>query len=386
MYKKIDKINDFTNIFILEMLSLPVIYDLKSFSNRIGLSKRILYLLSSNSKKYYSQFKIPKSNGKDYRVIDSPKYSMKLVQRWILKEVLEKLPVSSDAMAFKPGAGNGAKHNAKIHSGKLYSLVLDLENFFQSIHGSRIYYLFKSLGYNVTISTILTNLCTLEGSLPQGGVCSPYLSNLVCIKLDKRMRGLCSKRDIVYSRYADDLTFSSDNKVVLKKVYYIIKEIISDEGFLVNEKKTRFLSPSSHKAITGITVNNKELKANKSIKRKVRTMIHNSTVSCDYSQNDVIRGYVSYINSIEEGYKDKIIDYINRLKEKDYKHDKELVKQFNLNKLYKEVKDMEYQEVPYGSEDEIDYFTNRYYYLLERGLIEDEDLEIDQSNELETLF
>jgi RNA-directed DNA polymerase len=115
-------------------------------------------------------------------------------------------------------------------------------------------------------------------------------------------------------------------------------------------------------------------------------MIHNSIVSCDHSQNDVIRGYVSYINSIEEGYKDKIIDYINRLKEKDYKHDKELVKQFNLNKLYKEVKDMEYQEIPYGSEDEIDYFTNRYYYLLERGLIEDEDLEIDQSNGLATPF
>ena len=115
-------------------------------------------------------------------------------------------------------------------------------------------------------------------------------------------------------------------------------------------------------------------------------MIHNSIVSYDYSKNDVIRGYVSYINSIEEGYKDKIIEYINRLKEKDYKYDKKLVKQFNLNKLYKEVKDMEYQEIPYGSEEEIDYSTNRYYYLLERGIIEDEDLIIDQSNGLATPF
>ena len=228
MYKRANRNTNFTNIFILETLGLPVIYDLKSFSDKIGLSKRILYLLSNNSKIYYSQFKIPKSNGIDYRVIDSPKYSMKLVQRSILKEILEKIPVSSYARAFKPGAGNGAKYNAQMHSEKLYSLVLDLENFFQLIHGGRIYYLFKSLGYNVTISTILTNLCTLEGSLPQGGVCSPYLSNLVCIKLDKRMKGLCSKRDVTYSRYADDLTFSSDNKVVLKKVYYIIKEIISD--------------------------------------------------------------------------------------------------------------------------------------------------------------
>lgn len=362
--------NNHTNTLVLESLKLPVFYDIHSLSDRLGLSTRIIYILSQpdNAQDYYTQFKIPKSDGTS-RTIDSPTYSLKLVQKWILKEILEKIEVSEESMAFKPGIGNGTKKNAEQHKRSLYCLSVDVKDFFKSINSKQIFFLFKGVGYNNTISNILTNICTLEGALPQGGVCSPYLSNLVCRKLDKRLSGLCLKREIVYSRYADDLTFSTNDKVGLKKIYKIVVSIVEDEGFILNNKKTRFLSPSSHKVITGITINQNNLKANKAMKKKVRYMIHHSVVASNYSKNDIIRGYIAYISSIEKDYRKKVIKYINTLILKDYRHDAEIVKRFNENKLYKDINNMEYESVGDYNEGYEDIEGFRYDFLLERKLL-----------------
>ncbi|PGS85285.1 retron St85 family RNA-directed DNA polymerase [Bacillus thuringiensis] len=331
---------NFTNSFILNALNLPIIRDLDTFSNSIGVSKRLLYLLSQSSEEYYRSFFICKKNG-DQREIHTPTYSLKLVQRWILEEILEKIDVSEESMAFKKGPGNGIKKNAEIHLYSLYLLQLDLKDFFTSIKREKVFYLFKDLGYNIVVSNILASLCTYNGYLPQGGVTSPYISNLVCYKLDKRLKGLCAKRDILYTRYADDLTFSCDNRETLKKVQKVIEDIIEDEGFNVNSLKTRLLSPSSHKKVTGITVNEKTVKASKKLKREVRTMIHHAFVTTDYSSNDRIRGYIAFISSIEEGYKDTIYKYINKLvNNENYRMFRDIVEAYNNNKIFKNMEDM----------------------------------------------
>ncbi|MBD8006152.1 reverse transcriptase domain-containing protein [Bacillus norwichensis] len=231
------------------------------------------------------------------------------------------------------------------HTYSLYLLQLDIKDFFPSISKERVFYIFKNTGYNNVISNVLANLCTLNGSLPQGGVTSPYLSNLVCYSLDRRLQGLCGKRDIIYTRYADDLTFSCDNKEILKNLFNVIKEILEDEGFELNKSKIRFLSPISHKNITGITIDSRrQLKVNKTLKKKVRAMIHKSIVSGDYKESSKILGYVSYIDSIEKGFKEKVLDYINSLIKKDYKYFDGTVKAYNRNKLYKELNTMEKQD------------------------------------------
>ncbi|MEH7668299.1 retron St85 family RNA-directed DNA polymerase [Bacillus sp. JJ689] len=335
--------NDFTNSFILYSLDLPIIKDFESLSNSVGISKTMLYLLSKKTDMFYNSFDICKKNGTK-REINSPTYSLKLVQRWILAEILEKIKVSNESMAFRKGIGNGCRKNAEHHRYSLYLLQLDIKDFFTSINRERVFYLFKSLGYNSLVSNILANLCTYKGYLPQGGVCSPYISNLICYKLDKRLKGLCSTRDVLYTRYADDLTFSCDNKVILRKVKNVIEDIVIDEGFAINPSKTRLLSPSSHKKVTGITVNDNKIKASKQMKKTVRAMIHYALVNRDYSEENVIRGYVSYIDSIEEGYIDKIKNYINKLTEKDYKSSSEIVESFNKNKLFNDLNDMVYNE------------------------------------------
>jgi RNA-directed DNA polymerase len=362
---------NFTNSFILYALNLPIIKDFDSLANSIGISNTMLYLLSKKTSKFYNCFNILKRNGTN-REINSPKYTMKLVQRWILVEILEKIKVSNESMAFRRGI-NGSLQNAHHHKYSLYVLQMDLKDFFTSIRRESVFKLFKGLGYNSLVSNILTNLCTYNGFLPQGGVCSPYISNLICYKLDKRLKGLCSKRDVIYTRYADDLTFSCDNVVILRKLKKVIEEIIVDEGFIINPSKSRLLSPSGHKKVTGITINDNKIKANKKLKRDVRAMIHNALLSGDYSNKNKIRGYVSYINSIEEGYKEKIINYTNNLLEKDYKHFSDVVESFNKNKIFDKLNDMVYAEYfLMGIDDEFELKLleeERYHFLKDRNYI-----------------
>ncbi len=369
---------NYTNSFLLNALHLPVINDFESLANNIGISQRLVYLLANDTKKYYKSFEIPKKNG-NLREIKSPLYSLKLVQRWILKEIFEKINVSEEAMAFKKGPGSGIKKNAEYHKYSLFLLEIDLKDFFTTISIDQVYFLFKSFGYNSQVSYTLAKLCTYDGYLPQGGVCSPYISNLICYKLDKRLKGLCSRRDILYTRYADDLTFSCDNKTILKKNKKIIEEIISNEGFSINPSKTRFLSPASRKKITGITVNDNRIKADKALKKKVRAMIHRTVVTGNYDEINIIRGYISYINSIEDGYKDRISKYINTLIKKEYKYFKNVVTAYNSNKFFKELNSMSFDEsLEYNYDDfEIYYMyekivDDRKSFLNRLGIVEEE--------------
>ena len=111
-------------------------------------------------------------------------------------------------MAFVP-KNNGLKSNAEYHKKNIFLLEMDIKNFFGTIKEGQVFKLFCNIGYNTKVSTILTSLCTFDGELPQGAVTSPYLANLILYHLDIRLNGLCSRKDIVYTRYADDLSFSS---------------------------------------------------------------------------------------------------------------------------------------------------------------------------------
>lgn len=335
---------DFTNRFILESMKLPIVESLSELSYTTGLSSRILYLLAKNNDKFYKSFEIDKKDGSK-RQIFAPTQKMKLVQRWVLENVLYYIPISGQAMAFKKDLKCGIKVNAQIHKDSLYLLEIDLKDFFTSIKRERVFYIFRNLGYNKFISNWFADICTYNGYVPQGAITSPHISNIVCKNLDKRILGLCSKREVIYTRYADDMTFSCDNKETLKKMYKCIKSIVEDEGFIINQRKTRFLSPGSCKRVTGITINDDRVKASKELKRRVRAMIHRSIATGDYSKNKNILGYVSFINSIEEGYTIKIKKYITKLIQSHFIYEDNIVNQYNLNRLYSDLEEVISAEV-----------------------------------------
>ena len=272
---------------LMNSLNLPHFETIEELSELTRLSTRLLYCLSTKSKDYYKTKLIPKRNG-NLREISIPSYTLHIVQRWILVEILNKILPSDRAMAFRKGKNFGHKQNAYYHADTLYGLAIDLKDFFPSITANKVHTMFSNLGYNNFASTILTNLCTLENKLPQGSACSPAISNIICITLDKRLIGLCEKRGIRYSRYADDMYFSCDDKTLLLKIFPIITKIVEDEGFTINKRKVHFHTPSNKKQITGITVSPTniedyvELKAPRKLKQKIRAEIFTCLISGQY--------------------------------------------------------------------------------------------------------
>lgn len=230
--------NKYSNKIVIESLGLPMLTCFDDLVKEVSLSEKLVYWLTKrDAEGRYKTFFIKKKDG-NKRKINAPSLALKIVQRWILENILYKIKTSQYSYGFKRDIRKGSPlvYCAEKHKNNLYVLKLDLKNFYPSIKRESVCYIFKNVGYNADISNLLTNICVVNDELPQGAVTSPYLANLVCRKLDFRIAGYCDKRNIVYTRYADDLTFSCDDRELLRKIYGMIKKIVEDEGFCLNQK------------------------------------------------------------------------------------------------------------------------------------------------------
>lgn len=200
----------------------------------------------------YKTFFIPKKSG-GTRKIEAPNDELKAIQLWIKENILDKFSVSQYAKGFVKGVS--IYDNALQHTKKELVINIDLKDFFPSIGYNEVYKVFKYIGYTESVSKLLTNLCTNPYNvLPQGSPASPVLSNLVSLKLDKRLGCLAKKIGADYTRYADDITFSG--KKSIKKYIEVIKKIISEEGYTINEEKFRLQYYYQRQEVTGLVVNN----------------------------------------------------------------------------------------------------------------------------------
>lgn len=237
----------------LNSVNVPVIFDIKHLRRLLKFTKLNFRSIYYSIPYQYHEVQIPKNNGKGFRKLALPSKNLKKMQRWILDNILYKIPVHECAHGFIPNKSTVT--NAQQHVNKEFILKTDIKNFFPSISSKRIYGLFKAIGYNEQVSIALTNICTYNDSLPQGAPTSPYLSNLICRKLDHRLYSLCKKESFSYSRYADDITISGNKR--LKKTSAFIEDILSSEGFQLNIEKTRIVHNSFRQQVTGIVVNQK---------------------------------------------------------------------------------------------------------------------------------
>jgi RNA-directed DNA polymerase len=275
----------------------------------------------------YVQFTIPKRDGSP-RVICAPKPQLRWVQRRILTEILDKVPAHDAAHGFI--VGRSTVTNAEPHVGAEVVLKFDLKDFFPTIHYYRVVGLFASLGYPVencrfstddeskAIAPTLARLCCYSPDhrkwgnalMPQGAPTSPALSNLCCRRLDARLTGLAQRNQGVYTRYADDLTFSFRKDVPnLGRFRWWVDQICHQEGFLVNQEKFRVIRASQRQVVTGIVVN-EELRIPRDARRRFRAILHNCKKHGVASQarqhprfEGYLRGFASYINMVhpEEG-------------------------------------------------------------------------------------
>jgi len=232
--------------------NLPVIYNTSHLSELLGYKKEYLKKAALHTSYFYRDFEITKKNG-NKRPISEPLPSLKEIQIWILKNILEKVPVSRFAKAYKPKTS--LMENLKFHKNQPKVFTLDLENFFSSIKIELVEKVFHELGYSKMVSNLLAKLCSRDNSLPQGAPTSPYLSNLIFKEADTIISDFCIQQKIRYTRYADDLSFSGDfdENELLNKVTDAVEKL----NLRINESKTKLMTPNMRQTVTGIVVNDK---------------------------------------------------------------------------------------------------------------------------------
>ena len=257
--------------------NFPFIINLTHFSKLVGIKSSELNNMIYITDSFYREFEIPKKRG-GTRKISSPYPSLSFIQNWILKNILEKIYLNSSATAYVKN--KSILDNVTPHLSQNFILKIDLKDFFPSLKIARIIQVFRNCGYSQKVAYILARICCLDNSLPQGACTSPYLANIISKRMDSRLYSFCTKFDLKYTRYADDITISGSD-INWKQCEYIIN-IIENEGFDINKEKTKLIS-GSKKIITGISINSDTPKLPRKTKRELR---HNAYIVLHLSKEE----------------------------------------------------------------------------------------------------
>ncbi|MEE0111317.1 MAG: reverse transcriptase family protein [Oscillospiraceae bacterium] len=227
--------------------------ELSSLEQDLGIRAKTLYAVSNNLSKHYHKAKLPKKSG-DYRNLSVPDEVLKSIQKRISEVLLIHMPVSRYAKAYR--FGSSPLRNAKHHVGKQIVLKLDILHFFDSIRYSTVKdKVFPEEIYAEPLRILLTMLCYHKDALPQGAPSSPAITNIILYEFDEQIGQWCREREIAYTRYCDDMTFSGDFDPA--KVIRFVGLELKKMDFLLNEQKTRIQRPSQQQTVTGIVVNEK---------------------------------------------------------------------------------------------------------------------------------
>ncbi|MHA7634848.1 reverse transcriptase family protein [Corallococcus sp. M7] len=288
---------------------LPTLNNAEELAKALGLSvsklRGFAFHRDVDTGSNYVTWSIPKRTGGE-RTITSPKPELKQAQRWVLSNVVERLPVHGAAHGFV--AGRSILTNALAHRGADVLVKVDLKDFFPSVSWRRVKGLLRKGGLPENTSTLLALMSTeaprermsfrgktlhvAKGprALPQGAPTSPGITNALCLRLDKRLSALSRKLGFTYTRYADDLTFSWTKAKAPKArraqgapvavLLARVKDIVEAEGFTVHPDKTRVARKGSRQRVTGLVVNEAKdgtpaARVPRDVVRRLRAAIHN---------------------------------------------------------------------------------------------------------------
>ena len=326
--------------------NLPSILSLKHLSRRTEIDyEELRDFVNRSNHKAYKKFSIRKRSG-DKRFIYAPAPSLKHVQQWFNEYILKQIPVHPASHAFT--VGSSTKKCALKHCGARWLIKLDIENFFESISEIQVFRLFRNLGYQPLVSFEIARLCTIPtyyksprknykqwhvreknetipeysetllGYLPQGAATSPLISNLIMKKCDEELSAIAKKHKLTYTRYSDDLSFStrsknfrrSDAKEVVLEVYKVLSKV----GYMAQYRKTKIIPPGSKKIILGLNVDGALPRLQKEYKNRIRQHLYyiEKLGVAKHAEkrkfNSIggfkshLRGMIDYANMIEPDY------------------------------------------------------------------------------------
>lgn len=257
--------------------------------------KQLLYYCNPNHAFHrYRQFKIKKKSG-DFRQITAPRNQSFMILLQSVNEILKSIYTPSE-YAMGLTENRSVVTNAAVHRGQNYVFNIDLKDFFPSVEQGRVMKRLTLTPFNFSpqIALVVSGLCSMRVKreqpietkqhnldkqfmyvLPQGAPTSPIITNMICDTLDRRLAGLAKRFGLRYTRYADDITFSSMHYVYSEKGEFRneLARIISTQGFVINEAKTRLQRLGSRQEVTGIIVSEK-LNVTKKYVREIRSLLY----------------------------------------------------------------------------------------------------------------
>lgn len=233
------------------------------------------YTAADKQRNRYHTFFIRKKSGSARKIL-APQHTLKYIQ-FALNKVLQAT-FEPQAQAFGFVRGKNIVDNAALHAGRNYVLNLDLKDFFPSVYFRRIKVMLEQPPFNLSshrepLAYLIANLCTDEGVLPQGAPTSPVLTNIICQRLDRKLAEIAAQHSAVYSRYADDITFSSNDFVYSTRFRQRIERVIARERFVINESKTRLQEKGYRQEVTGLTVN-EGVNPGRKYRKSYRTLLY----------------------------------------------------------------------------------------------------------------
>lgn len=285
-------INGFANLFnnrLYEPVDIDIMSDALNFTpeeynllkNRKAITLKQLDFFSTSfdfkdkKRNRYTRFHIRKKSG-NLREIKAPLPKLKEIQRAINTILHTVYTMQEQAYGFVPG--KSIANNARLHAGASFILNVDIKDFFPSVHFRRVKLMLEKEPFNLTgerepLAFLIANLCTEDGVLPQGAPTSPILTNIICQRLDRRLQQLATQYKAIYSRYADDITFSADEYIFTRRFMQRLEKILKDDRFEINPEKTRIQGKAYRQEVTGLTVNEK-VNVSRQFYRSYCTLLH----------------------------------------------------------------------------------------------------------------
>lgn len=292
---------------------------LELMAKDLGLPENYLSILANTASYRYYKYRIEKKGSRGrFRTIHHPSRELKAAQRWLASKITSQFPIHNSAAAYVKG--KGISDNAKKHAGSSFTLRMDFENFFPSITIAdiKIYLDYNASTYikdwdKQSDSDLFCKFCCRFDALVIGAPTSPSLSNALCYALDDRLSSQAKSMSIKYTRYADDLTFSTKNRDVLYEipslVYKTCRNLQYPSGLVVNSLKTKHTSKKKRRIVTGIVLTSDgNISPGREYKRIIRSSVHTFLTTGHTEQGlEKLKGMISYANSIEPDFSNRLI-------------------------------------------------------------------------------
>ena len=302
----------------------------------------IVHIIPAAAK--YTRFEIKKKGGGE-RSIDAPIPMLKSLQKQLALVLYECLQEIEEADKRKNKLSHAYRQgfsiisNAKAHTCRRYVLNIDLQNFFPSFNFGRVRGFFlKNNHFKLAepVATLIAQIACNNGILPQGSPCSPVLTELLTHFLDIRLARFAAQNKCSYTRYADDITFSTNQKIFPAALAVpageswvlgnVLRSRIQDAGFTLNDTKTRMQVRASRQTVTGLTVNQK-VNAPQHYYKLARAMTHQFLSTGTYKRDGVetsslqrLEGILNHIYHIRERQIDLAIDAERNKERRDRLH------------------------------------------------------------------